>query len=130
MQAAVSVFKDFVNKVEDKPLVKILNDIKIGTYKKEIEVIRALMSKGSDEDIKQAELLKKRLLGFTASGTFSHGRAADKIENYSQYVILDIDKLSETELDRIIPIINLAPYTYANFISTRGKGVKFMSTLR
>ena len=80
MQAAVSVFKDFVNKVEDKPLVKILNDIKIGTYKKEIEVIRALMRKGSDEDIKQAELLKKRLLGFTASGTFSMAELQIKLK--------------------------------------------------
>ena len=44
MQVAVSVFNDFIYKVEDKPLEKILNDIKIGTYKAKISDIRSLMS--------------------------------------------------------------------------------------
>lgn len=124
MQAVVSVFKDFVNKVEDKPLEKILNDIKIGTYKTEIEKIRGLMSIGKE---KEAENLKKQLLGFTTSGIFNNYRSSENLETYTQYIILDIDKLSDAELKRIIPIINLAPYTYGCFISTRGKGVKFIA---
>ena len=123
MTAAVSVFRDFVYKVSDKPLVEVLNNIKTGTYKTEINKIRHLMSLGKEEE---AENLKKQLLGFTASGVFDNYRSSENLEVYTQFIILDIDKLSESELNRIIPIINLAPYTYACFISTRGKGVKFI----
>ena len=64
MQAVVSVFKDFVNKVEDKPLEKILNDIKLGTYKAEISDIRSLLSNDNKQEAVQ---LKKQLIGFTVS---------------------------------------------------------------
>ncbi len=123
MTAAVSVFRDFVYKVSDKPLMEVLNDIKTGTYKTEIDKIRHLMSLGKEEE---AETLKKQLLGFAASGVFDNYRSSENLEVYTQFIILDIDKLSESELNRIIPVINLAPYTYACFISTRGKGVKFI----
>lgn len=121
MQAAVSVFKDFVNKVEDKPLEKILIDIKIGTYKVEINTIRNLLSNNNKHS---ADQHKKQLKGFTVSGTFNNGRSIDKIETYSQYVILDIDKLSETRLKELVNLTHLAPYTYASFISPSGNGIK------
>src|SRR5690554_2493491 len=116
----ISLFKYFVNKVEDKPLEQILNDIKQGTYKSEINNIRTLISNDKKEE---ADQLKKQLLAFTVSGTFSNGRAIDKIETYSQYVILDIDKLSEIQLETIKNTSRLAHYTYALFVSPSGKGV-------
>ena len=123
MQVAVSVFKDFVNKVEDKPLIKILNDIKIGTYKAEISVIRNLLS---IDNKKEADQLKKQLIAFTVSGTFNNGRSIDKVDTYSQYVILDIDKLSISQLEDIKNTTRLAPYTYASFVSPSGKGLKII----
>ncbi len=123
MQVAVSVFNDFIYKVEDKPLEKILNDIKIGTYKVEISDIRNLLS---NDNKKEADQLKKQLKAFTVSGTFTNGRSIDKIDAYSQYVILDIDKLSESQLKEIKQITRLAPYTYASFISPSGKGLKII----
>lgn len=123
MQVAVSVFNDFIYKVEDKPLEKILNDIKKGTYKAEISDIRNLLS---NDYKKEADQLKKQLQAFTVSGTFSNGRSIDKIDTYSQYVILDIDKLSESQLKEVKQIARLAPYTYASFISPSGKGLKII----
>lgn len=123
MQVAVSVFNDFIYKVEDKPLEKILNDIKSGTYKAKISDIRNLLS---NDNKKEADQLKKQLQAFTVSGTFSKGRSIDKIDTYSQYVILDIDKLSEHHLKEIKQITRLAPYTYASFISPSGKGLKII----
>lgn len=123
MQVAVSVFNDFIYKVEDKPLVKILNDIKIGAYKAKISDIRNLLS---NDNKKEADRLKKQLLAFTVSGTFSNGRSIDKIDAYSQYVILDIDKLSESQLKEVKQITRLAPYTYTSFISPSGKGLKII----
>lgn len=119
----VSIFKNFVHKTEDKPLLDVLEDIKSGIYKNEINAIRELMDEGKE---KEADDLKKQLLGFTTSGTFDNYRNSDNIIKYSQYIILDLDKLSEEELNRVIPIIRLAPYTYASFISCRGRGVKFI----
>ncbi|AEH02722.1 DUF3987 domain-containing protein [Lacinutrix sp. 5H-3-7-4] len=123
MQVAVSVFNDFIYKVEDKPLEKILNAIKIGTYKAKISDIRNLLS---NDNKKEADQLKKQLQAFTVSGTFSKGRSIDKIDTYSQYVILDIDKLSESQLKEVKQTTRLAPYTYASFISPSGKGLKII----
>ena len=123
MQAVVSVFRDFVNKVEDKPLEKILNDIKIGAYKAEISNIRALLSNDNKE---AADQLKKQLIAFTVSGTFNNGRSIDKVETYSQYVILDIDKLSVSQLEDVRNTARLAPYTYVSFVSPSGKGIKII----
>ena len=44
MTAVVSDFRDFVFKVSDIPLEEVLNNIKTGTYKTEIDKIRHLMS--------------------------------------------------------------------------------------
>ena len=123
MKKTVSVFRNFVNKVEDKPLEEILNDIKKGTYKAEISDIRHLINNDEKE---QSDEQKKQLLAFTASGTFNNGRSIDKLENYSQYVILDIDKLSNIQLKEIINLTRLAPYTCASFVSPSGKGVKII----
>lgn len=119
----ISIFKNFVNKVEDRPLDQILKDIKIGTYKTEIEKIRTLYANNDEVGV---DNLKKQLLGFTASGTFVNGRTAGKIENYSQIITLDIDDLSESQLREIINLSHLAPYTYAAFISPGGRGVKIL----
>lgn len=119
----VSIFKDFANKVEDTPLQQIITDIKEGKYKNHIESIRKLKKQ---ENNHEANELKKHLLGFTVSGIFINGRTADTISEYSGFVILDIDKLSDSELKRIIPIIHLAAYTYAAFISPSGNGVKII----
>ena len=123
MKKTVSVFRNFVNKVEDKPLEEILKDIKKGTYKVEISDIRHLINNDKKE---QSDEQKKQLLAFTASGTFNNGRSIDKLENYSQYVILDIDKLSNIQLKEVVNFTRLAPYTYASFISPSGKGLKII----
>lgn len=123
MKKTVSVFRNFVNKVGDKPLEEILNDIKTGTYKAKISDIRTHINNDNTEAAAQ---LKKQLIAFTVSGTFNNGRSIDKIECYSQYVILDIDKLSNIQLKEITNLTRLAPYTYASFISPSGKGVKII----
>ena len=123
MKAVVSVFKEFINKVEDISIDQILQDIKNGTYKKEITSIRTSIDNGNKE---VADTLKKQLLAFTVSGTFNNGRSIDKIDKYSQYVILDIDKLSSGQLQEIVNLSHLAPYTYASFISPSGNGLKII----
>ncbi|WP_271393556.1 DUF3987 domain-containing protein [Aequorivita sinensis] len=119
----ISIFKDYVHKVKDLPLKQILNDIKSGAYKAEIDYIRTQISNDYKE---KAESLKKQLLAFTVTGTFTNGRSIDKIETYSQYVILDIDDLSGSQLQNTINLSHLAPYTYAAFVSPSGNGLKII----
>lgn len=119
----VSIFRKFVQKTEDKPLIDVLEDIKSGIYKDQISAIRELMEEDREKD---ADALKKQLLSFTTSGTFDNYRKSENLIKYSQYIILDLDKLSDSELERVIPIIRLAPFTYASFVSCRGRGVKFI----
>ena len=119
----ISIFKNFVNKVEDKPLIEILNDIKNGTHKTNIEAIRTNIN---DDNKDEADQLKKQLLAFTVTGTFTNGRSINKIETYSQYVILDIDKLSDAQLQTIVNLSHIAPYTYASFVSPSGYGIKII----
>jgi hypothetical protein len=123
MEAAVSVFKDYVYKIEDTPLINIINDIKTGKYKAQINKIRSLKDQGKE---KEANELKTQLPAFTATGTFNDGRSITKINTYSKYLILDIDKLTATQLKDVINTAHLAPYTQASFISPGGKGLKII----
>jgi putative DNA primase/helicase len=118
----VSIFKDF-NKIRNTSLEQIIIDIREGKYKDKIEPIRRLQKEGKNSDVKE---LKKHLLAFTPSGVFKSKRTTKTISEYSGLVILDIDNLSTEELKRIIPIIHLAFYTYAAFISPRGNGIKII----
>lgn len=123
MKSDVSVFKDFVKKVENTSLDQVLNDIKIGTYKELVTIIRTLLNEGKKED---ANNLKKQLKAFTVSGTFNNGRSNDKIEMYSQYIILDIDELSHSQLEYVKNMSRIAPYTYSSFVSPSGNGMKII----
>lgn len=123
MQTTVSVFQDFVKKVENTSLDHVLNDIKIGTYKDEISNIRKLLNEGKKEE---AGKFKKLLKAFTVSGTFDSGSSNDKIEMYTQYIILDIDNLNVSHLHSLKNIARIAPYTYSSFISPSGKGLKII----
>jgi len=121
MMTAVSVFKNFSNWVENKELDIILDEIKTGKFKREIDSIRNLLKKGQKEN---ASILKSKLLAFTVSGNFKNERKAKSIISYSKLLILDIDKLSESQLDITLKTIKLVHYTYAAFISPSGNGIK------
>lgn len=121
--AAISVIKNFSNWVKNVSLESILNDIKQGTFKDQIKKIRTLIKSNNKE---QADILKKQLIAFTPSGTFNNGRNAKDVTSYSGYIILDIDKLDETQLKDAIKTSRIAPYTYASFISPSGNGLKIL----
>jgi len=120
---AVSIFKNFSNWLENKSLLTILNDIKQGVYKGKINNIRTLLQSSKKEE---ADIFKKQLPGFTASGTFNNGRLSKDITSYSKFIILDIDKLTHQQLSESIKTTRKAPYTYAAFISPSGIGLKIL----
>lgn len=121
--ATASIFQNYVHLVEHKSLIIITKQIQEGKYKEQVEAIRKLIAEGEE---KEADKLKKQLPAFTPSGTFDNGRKAELLTQYSGYVILDLDKLNPTDLERAKSLVALAPYTFAAFISPSGNGLKII----
>ncbi len=121
--ATASIFQNYVHLVENKALIIITKQIQEGNYKEQVEAIRKLIAEGQE---KEADKLKKQLPAFTPSGTFDNGRKAELLTQYSGYVILDLDKLNPTDLERAKSLVALAPYTFAAFISPSGNGLKII----
>ncbi|MFZ2283579.1 MAG: VapE domain-containing protein, partial [Lutibacter sp.] len=69
---------------------------------------------------------KKSLLAFTPSGKFVGGRKMEFLAEYSNTIILDIDKLSKEDLTKANHLANQSEFTYASFISPSGNGLKIL----
>lgn len=119
----VSLFRNFATLIEHKPLVFVIDEIKSGTYRSQVEAIRKLIAQNQN---KEADKLKKQLPGFTPSGTFKNGRKAERLTMYSGNVILDLDKLSPKQLEDAREAVTLKPFTFAAFISPSGNGLKII----
>ncbi len=118
-----SIFHNYTTWVEDKSLILITKSIKEGKYKQEITEIRKQLSKGNTA---AADQLKKQLPAFTPSGTFNNGRKASLLSEYSNHIIIDIDKITPSEATAIIQKVAAYPFTFAAFISPSGNGVKII----
>ena len=100
---------------------KVLEQIKIGFWKEQIEDIQYHINNG---DIKQANGLKSKLPAFTISATYTGKRTKENVESYSGLLHLDYDKLDNIQDVKSKIISN--PYTYAAFVSPSGKGLKVL----
>ena len=69
---------------------------------------------------------KKSLPAFTPSGKFVGGRKLEFLANYSNCIILDIDKLSAADLQNAKHLANQSEFTFASFISPSGNGLKIL----
>ncbi len=121
--ASATIFKNFTQKVENLSLINITKRIQNDTYQVEIENIRTLTELGKLEEASEA---KKQLLGFTTSGTFDNGRKSELITTYSQYIVLDFDKIGKDKVAEIKQIAASIPHTFCAFISPSGNGLKII----
>ena len=119
----ISVFKHF-NQVEaNLDLAVILDQIRSGKYKVQIQHLRELISLDKHAEYNEK---KKSLPAFTPSGLFDGGRKLDCLKEYSGCLVLDIDKLSHAHLDKAKAQIIEIPYTYSCFLSPSGQGLKIL----
>ena len=121
--ASSTIFKQFNISVEDKSLIVIIEEIIEGKYKTEVEQVRAAVQAGNKDE---ADKLKKQLLAFTPSATFRGGRKMEYFVSYSQFIILDIDKLTPEQLQSTFDKAILLPYTFGCFRSPSGNGIKIL----
>jgi len=119
----VTLFKNFNEVVEHKPIPAILEEIRTGKYKHAIVYLRKSLAEKKEEAYNKA---KKSLPAFTPSGKFVGGRKLEFLTEYSKFIILDIDKLSTTDLQKSKSIAAQSEFTYACFISPSGNGLKIL----
>ena len=119
----VTIFKNFNEVVEHKSLPVILEEIRTGKYKHAIVYLRKSLAEKKEEAYSKA---KKSLPAFTPSGKFVGGRKLEFLAEYSNTIILDIDKLIKEELSKATHLANQSEFTYASFISPSGNGLKIL----
>ena len=119
----VTIFKNFNEVVEHKTISAILEEIKTGKYKHAITYLRKSLSEKKMEAYEKA---KKSLPAFTPSGKFEGGRKLEFLVEYSNVMILDIDKLSAADLQNAKHLANQSEFTLASFISPSGNGLKIL----
>ena len=119
----VTIFKNFNEVVEHKSIPTILEEIKTGKYKPGIVYLRKSLAENKTEAYNKA---KKSLPAFTPSGKFVGGRKLEFLADYSNCIILDIDKLNAKDLQNAKHLANQSEFTYASFISPSGNGLKIL----
>lgn len=119
--AACTIFKNFATPVEDVSLIILANRIASHQYKGQVKEIRDLVASGRTED---AQTRKQQLPAFTPSATFKEKRLLPNMEQYSGFVHLDFDKLTNEQLEAAFQIMAAIPYTFLCFVSPSGNGLK------
>jgi len=117
----ITIFQKFTKIIGQRTLAQIIEAIRIGAYKKEINKIRKAIQRGDKES---ADQMKKQLLGFTVSGHFDGGRRMEFLRQYYPYIILDIDQLGTNKIADIQSKLKSIDSALAGFISPSGRGYK------
>jgi len=119
----VTVFKNFSEPSENLPLLSILEQIRDGSFRDEVESLRTLIK---NEQKKEYSQQKKKLPAFTPSGIFDGGRKLEFLKSYSGIIVLDIDKVDSVDLPSLKSIASEILCTYACFISPSNCGLKIL----
>ncbi|MBX7141427.1 MAG: DUF3987 domain-containing protein [Chitinophagales bacterium] len=118
-----TIFRNFNVPVEDKSLIVITKEIVEGKYRIEVLTIQQLLSEGKTAE---AEALKKQLLAFTASATYKGGRRIEHLQEYSGFIVLDIDDLAGEVLQPAFEAASKCEHTFCCFRSPSGNGLKIL----
>ncbi len=117
----VSVFSDLSNVKENLFLPSVFELIRNGSYRDEVLHLRKLIENGNKDEYDQQ---KKKLPSFTPCGTFKGSRTLDNLDEYSNCVHLDFDKLDHQVLESVYQKIVTEKTTIACFRSPGGNGLK------
>lgn len=120
-QSLVNYFKG--KRYPGKELVSIysiLNSFKSNKFKQQIEEGRTFYMEGDHENY---QVLKGSLVAITFSGTFFPVRSSANIQNYSGYIVIDIDHCGE-RLEEYKSLLKSDRYVHAVWISPSGDGLK------
>lgn len=104
-----------------------LIDIQSDKYKYQVLNLRNLLKNGNAEGYSTH---KKNLSAITFCGTFEGERKKAKLKVYNSIIVLDIDKLSHIDLDRIKGLLQDDLNVFAFWESPSQEGLKGLVSLR
>jgi hypothetical protein len=107
----------------DKDMSMVIQEIKNGEVKLRILYLRNLVD---DRRLEEYDEQKKTLIAFTPSATYHQRRKKEFINNYSGFIVLDIDDVTGNLLIETKEKARCSPFTYACFISPSGNGLKII----
>lgn len=114
------------NIVKELTIKEVLGEIQSSKYKLKIEKLRILIRDG---DIQRYDIHKKTLPAVTFCGTFEGKRKKEFLKDYNKILIIDIDKLDDSELKKVKEIIQNDVYVFASWESPSKKGIKGLVSL-
>jgi hypothetical protein len=112
--------------IQSKNLKKIsiaefLNNIRNEKYGFKIREMRNQLKNNNHDEY---ERLKKKLPAVTFSGLFNTNRRMNLIIQYNNLCVLDIDHISDDDINRLLLQFNDDPYIFSFWRSPSGKGIK------
>jgi hypothetical protein len=123
----VSFQSDTWSPISQEPTVlKVLKEIKSDKYAQSVGFLRRLLSNG---DIEGYGMHKKTLPAVTFCATFNFSRKKNNLKDYNYLLVLDIDKLSSNEYQRIREALTSDNYVLSVWDSPSGNGVKGLVSL-
>lgn len=128
----VTIFKSFEDKINPhyRTIESVLERIKSGKSKKQIEIIRKKAAAGEDYDLDKKKL---PFIVFAAAATksitvekkdrepYDSHRLDESITDHSGLFVIDFDKV---DVEQKLEQLKKDPYIYACWIAPSGKGVK------
>ena len=116
-----TLFTDFRTPRGSKQISEIIQLIKNGDYKKEIDLLRAYIAEGNSDE---ADKIKRKLHAFTPAGVFEGARNGESLTEYSNVLHLDFDKLTQEQIDELKDSLKTHSSVLAFFVSPSGNGLK------
>lgn len=104
----------------------LLGQIKGQQYKDKVTSLRALLA---DNDLEAYTMQKRNLPAVTFCGTFDRIRKKEHLLAYNDLLVVDIDKLSIPEKERVRQVLQKDPYVFAFWLSPSGNGFKGLISL-
>ena len=94
------------------------------TLKENAEKFRYFQAQGFDDD---ADKIKRsKSLVFTPAAVFDGKRNGKNRVSYTQYSLVDIDKLEEGQAERLVQLLKDDPYWLLAYITLSGKGLRII----
>lgn len=117
----------FWTKIIETDLISVLKEIKSKKHEHFTNFIRDFYYKG---DIENYGIHKKKLPVVTFCGSFEKERKKEFLKSYNSIIVIDIDKLGGTELNRIKEVLLNDNYLFAFWESPSKDGIKGLVHLK
>jgi len=109
------------NKLKQISIGEFIHSIRSEKYRNIIFKLRNYFNSGDTRRYKQEKI---RLPAITFSGLFSEKRTIQSLKDYNCICIIDIDSISNQDIQRYLKILQSDPFIFSFWLSPSGKGIK------